>query len=305
MAQPSLLGSKQSTKIFKKLLSKQPANPQEYTETPLSFLNDELVANRGICSPIEFLVVVHTLLYRHLATTLVHDGDRAVEIGTSYGHCTALFPCSERLGIDHAPEKIEEAARNYPGCRFVCGDVLNDPDLSWLDCEATVLFLDIGGGRDYKPVMKALAVCLPVMPRLRLVVAKSTEVVGFLSKFDDAVDTVARDLVSIKDDDTAVAEELASEIRCRGGEIPLDQVTSLRCGPRLRYLVGKGRMTAFLKQQAPVLELVKQASGADREMIRARPGSEAEAPLYVQMAVREELGRKVRKQLQDGEVKAW
>jgi len=43
-------------------------------------------------------------------------------------------------------------------------------------------------------------------------VAKSTEVVGFLKKFDDSVETVARDLITVKDDDNAVAVELATEV---------------------------------------------------------------------------------------------
>ena len=67
------------------------------------------------------------------------------------------------------------------------GDVYNTTDLSWLDLDATVLFLDIGGGAtehpavqgplpaarlpcpgvDYKPVMKALAICVAHMPALR------------------------------------------------------------------------------------------------------------------------------------------
>ena len=57
------------------------------------------------------------------------------------------------------------------------------------------------------------AIFTPRLPRLRvLTVAKSTEVVGFLKKFDDSVETVARDLVTVKDDDNAVAVELATEV---------------------------------------------------------------------------------------------
>lgn len=270
--------------------------------SPVSFL-DEPQCKLGEKAPIELIVVVHTLLYRHLATTRVFSGDRAVEIGCSYGHCTALFNCPTRLGIDHAPEKVEQAARDYPGCRFACGDVLNDNNLEeWLDLKATVLFLDIGGGRDFKPVMKSLAICMPRMPHLRLVVTKSTEVHGFLSRFDDAVETVAHDLKRVKDDDSHVAEELANEVRRRGGEIPLSQIGSLRCGPRLRYLVGKSRMLAFLRRQSPLLQLFESETGDDDTRVRAAPGPATPAPIYAQRAVRDELCRKLKEsQLRDGE----
>ena len=57
--------------------------------------------------------------------TRVSKDDRAVELGCSYGHCTALFGCTA-LGIDHAPEKIEEARLKYPRCDWACGDVNDD-----------------------------------------------------------------------------------------------------------------------------------------------------------------------------------
>jgi hypothetical protein len=88
-ASTDLLGSKQSNKIFKKLLGKTRDCQTERAETPTSFLDHACFV--GQAQPIEFVVVVHTLLYRHLARQIVHEGDRAVEIGTSYGMLCALL----------------------------------------------------------------------------------------------------------------------------------------------------------------------------------------------------------------------
>lgn len=250
---------------------------------------------------VQVVIVGNTLLYRHLAMTRVFEDDRAVEIGCSYGHCTALL-CNGALGVDHAPEKVEEAQQKYPHCRFVTGDVFGE-DLSWLDRDATALFLDIGGGKNYKPVMKALAVCIPHMPALRLVVAKSIEVRAFLLRFDNAVETVARDLVLSKDDDAEAAEELAIEIRRRGGEMPVSLIPLLRCGNRLRYLVGKNRVLGFLRGRAPLLQLVEVSSGpeADRLRVLAAPGAMPALAPSIVLPLRQEFAKKVRKQFRNGD----
>jgi len=287
--QPVVTGSKHSSRLFRKLCNRDARGVEGSTET---------------YDGLQFLAVSNTLLYRHLAMTRVHTEDRAVEIGCSYGHATALLPCPS-LGIDHAPEKVLEATQAYPHCRFATGDVFGE-DLTFLDLTATVLLLDIGGGRDYKPVMKALAICSAVMPALRLVVAKSIEVVNFLLRFDDAVDTVARDFSTCKDDDAEAAAELASELHRWGGDVPLSLIERVRCGPRLRYVVGKQRMQAFLRQQAPLVELVEVPTGPADRRLRVRTTAEspvalAPRPAYAVAALREELACRIRRQLQDGE----
>eukprot|EP00929_Paragymnodinium_shiwhaense_P008065 TRINITY_DN111993_c0_g1_i1.p1 TRINITY_DN111993_c0_g1~~TRINITY_DN111993_c0_g1_i1.p1 ORF type:complete len:447 (+),score=57.33 TRINITY_DN111993_c0_g1_i1:149-1489(+) len=282
-----LVGSKAASRTFRKLCSKDSRS-----------FNNVLGVHNGI----QLLIVSHTILYRYLAKTRVSEDDRFVEIGCSYGDCTSLAGCPA-LGVDHAKEKIHDAQESYPACRFVVGDVFGD-DLSFLDMDATVLFLDIGGGRNYKPVMKALAICLPVLPKLRLIVAKSIEVSSFLLKFKNAAYTVACDLVAVKDDDAEIAEELAIEIRRRGGELPLSLIYShLHCGPRLRYLVGKQRMSAFLKGQSPLLQVVEADSGPPehRARIRVAPGCVPPPPTGALMAVQADFRAHLRKQLQDGD----
>lgn len=288
-----ILGSKHSARLFRKLCRHSERSMQGWDSTSLSLDGP---------TPLELFVTSDTLLYRHLAMTRVEEHDRAVEIGTSYGHCTALFRCPGALGVDHAPEKVLQAQNTFPHCRFVCGNVFG-ADLTWLDQDATVLFLDIGGGVDYKPVMKALAICISHMPALRLVVAKSIEVRGFLQRFEDSIDTVARDLTVTKDDDAEAAEELAVDIRRRGGEVPVSLIHLLRCGPRLRYLVGKHRMLAFVKHQAPVLELTEVSTGpADRRVrVKAAPGDIPPVPAYALCAVQAELKKRLHRLLQDGE----
>lgn len=246
----------------------------------------------------QILVVGHTMLYRHLAMTLVSSDDRAVDIGCSYGHCTALF-CCPALGVDVGAGCVQEAQRLYPACRFCCGDVLGD-DLSWLDRDATVLWLDIGGGEDYKRVMKAIATCIPLMTKLRLVVTKSKEVRSFLLRFPDSVNQVARDLVApeAEDEDTEAAEEMAIEIRRRGGEVPLSLIEKLCCFPRLRYRLGRGkhRLLEFLQGQAPLLVIVEVSSGPSdcRVRVQATAGKVPPALSSALLPVRHELAEKVR-----------
>ena len=98
-----IVASKHSHRLFRKLCKH---------ETLVS--QGTVHAHEGL----QVLVVNNTLLYRHLAMTRVSSDDRAVEIGCSYGHCTALLPCSA-IGVDHAQEKVEEAQETYSHCRFV------------------------------------------------------------------------------------------------------------------------------------------------------------------------------------------
>lgn len=282
-----IVGSKAASRTFRKLCSKEARCFEKI-----------LSAQNGI----QLLIVSHTILYRHLAKTRVSEDDRFVEIGCSYGHCTSLVQC-HALGVDHAEEKVCHAQQSYPQCRFLCGDIFGR-DLSFLDTDATVLFLDIGGGKNYKPVMKALAISIPLMPSLRLVVAKSIEVASFLTKFHNSACTVAHDLASIKDDDSEIAEEVAIEIRRRGGELPLSLVYShLHCGPRLRYLVGKQRVLAFVKEQNPLLQVVESSSGPEEHKVRVRvaAGDMPPPPTGALKAVQAELRAHLCKQLQDGE----
>jgi len=286
-----VVASKHSLRLFRKLCKHEDL-------TAKGFL--------GSHPGMQLVVVSNTLLYRHLALTRVSEDDRAVEIGCSYGHCTALLPCASALGIDHAPEKVEEAGRTYPHCRFLCGDVFGE-DLSWLDRDPTVLFVDIGGGRNYKPVMQAVAICISHMPCLQLVVVKSIETWNFLLRFEGAVDTVARDLARPTDDEAETAEELAIDIRRRGGEVPVSLLHLLRCGPRLRYLVGKQRMLSFLRGQAPLLQLVEVGYGLpDRRLrVRAAAGATAGPPAYAVLAVQQELAKQVGHQLRGGEARPF
>ena len=65
-------------------------------------------------------MVSNTLLYRYLAMTYVDKDDFAIEIGSAYGHCVAVFLCTA-LGVDIAPDKVEESREKYPHCKFLCG----------------------------------------------------------------------------------------------------------------------------------------------------------------------------------------
>jgi len=80
----------------------------------------------------------------------------------------------------------------------------------------------------------------------------------------------------------------------------LHLIDLLRSGdPRLRYLVGKGGILAFLKKQTPRLQLVEVQSGPPelRLRVRAAPGDAPPPPTRVLSILHEKVAAKVRQKL--------
>lgn len=151
----------------------------------------------------ELRVCYDTTTFRSLCSTVLSKGDAVLEIGCSYGRCTAevataLGDPSRVVGVDTSKETVEAARATYPRLRFERMDVLRTPsDAAALTDElraltvaaregaaqhgGVVVLVDIGGNRE----IEALAVMLPWVRevlRPRLCVCKSETVHDWLSK---------------------------------------------------------------------------------------------------------------------------
>ena len=237
-------------------------------------------ASRRGASSRRIIVVRDTLLYRHLATTELLDTDVGVEVGCSYGSCTALISehCSLTIGIDFSQSCIEacnSAYSSHPSLRFDCTDLFAPSAAAWAQqsgaCNATVLFLDIGGNRTYSIVIRALRACHALMPHLRLCVVKSKELRNFL-RARTAPASVADHLsrACYEHDDNSAGSKSGDvpneaqniellrsafrEVVVRGGEIPLALLLTLQ--PQLRFVAGSRKEVLALLGTDPRLQVV-------------------------------------------------
>eukprot|EP01116_Phalansterium_solitarium_P001430 TRINITY_DN11227_c0_g1_i1.p1 TRINITY_DN11227_c0_g1~~TRINITY_DN11227_c0_g1_i1.p1 ORF type:complete len:378 (+),score=88.10 TRINITY_DN11227_c0_g1_i1:24-1136(+) len=124
--------------------------------------------------------------FRLLARSQPRAGDRVVEVGSSFGRCTALLAAvpgvASVVGIDTSQEAVADARRTYPSVRFECFDVFVDKQrFVELAGGCTQCFVDIGGNRG----IDAVSMLLPFIQDCvspDLIVIKSAE----LKKLADA-----------------------------------------------------------------------------------------------------------------------
>ena len=103
------------------------------------------------------------------------------------------------------------------------GDGMADAHLPHALSDTSVVWIDIGGNRDYRSVVAALRACVSRMPILRLAVVKSRELRQLLMRFDGDGVSIARNLrAPTTEDDIATA--LVHEVECRGGQLPLELI---------------------------------------------------------------------------------
>eukprot|EP00929_Paragymnodinium_shiwhaense_P066886 TRINITY_DN33604_c0_g1_i1.p1 TRINITY_DN33604_c0_g1~~TRINITY_DN33604_c0_g1_i1.p1 ORF type:complete len:462 (-),score=68.16 TRINITY_DN33604_c0_g1_i1:405-1790(-) len=268
-----VLASRHQRSIFEaKLRSSQRASqPASCTEP---FNDARLTAQAlDVDHTLRVLVAEDTLLYRYLGRSLVGPEDCAFEVGSSYGHCTAVLAATARrvVGIDVSDEVVTEARRLHPDITFVCGDIFSD--LQWLQghapAECTALFLDINGNRNYKPVVDALRICLGIMPNLRLVVVKSKELRSFL--LHNGLRIVMNDLCSDKAGDEHALAIVRETLLDRGGEVPLHLLNMYN--PEVRFLIGRNRMTQFFSASEDI-EVYTAADGPEDLRCRLRLAGE-------------------------------
>jgi len=130
------------------------------------------------------VVVSETKDFRVLARSQVEASDRVVDIGSSYGVCTAILAryCrGDVLGIEVSAELVREARRRHPGLRFLELDVLREPARALEACRGCdKAFVDLGGDR----AAEAIAAFLPALLEgagPRLVVVKNRELARLAS----------------------------------------------------------------------------------------------------------------------------
>lgn len=121
------------------------------------------------------VVVSETSMYRRLAKTQVRSVDTCLEIGSDFGATTKILDSvgSRAVGIDKNQEHVAQAAESHPGVKFVCADVLRDPEVLQKH-PATCVFVDINGNRMLGAVLECVQIVqAQLLPRL--IVVKSKE----------------------------------------------------------------------------------------------------------------------------------
>ena len=119
----------------------------------------------------------------------VRPEDLVVELGCSFGRCTALLakqlsdPAKQLIGVDTSREVLAAASVEYPNLKFKRADVLRDPmgtlNMVRALCDANeggnlCVFVDIGGNRELEALVALLPWIATALPRIpRLIVVKS------------------------------------------------------------------------------------------------------------------------------------
>lgn len=112
-------------------------------------------------------VCQETTHFHHLARTQVNDQDVALEIGCDFGACCAILvqKCRAVIGVDKEAEHVKLAKQRVAGVHFLTLDVLFDTDsfirhIQEVERKAgasvSVVFIDINGNRDLRPVCSVI-----------------------------------------------------------------------------------------------------------------------------------------------------
>eukprot|EP00611_Tribonema_gayanum_P003039 TRINITY_DN12361_c0_g1_i1.p1 TRINITY_DN12361_c0_g1~~TRINITY_DN12361_c0_g1_i1.p1 ORF type:complete len:419 (+),score=116.70 TRINITY_DN12361_c0_g1_i1:76-1332(+) len=103
--------------------------------------------------------------FRKLARALPTRADRCVDVGCSYGKCTALLAAKAGsvLGVDNSRQVIAKARAMHPDIHFECIDaILDRQTLVEKAAGPQLVFLDIGGDRE----LDTLVLLIPLLQRL-------------------------------------------------------------------------------------------------------------------------------------------
>ncbi|KAG5180449.1 hypothetical protein JKP88DRAFT_323901 [Tribonema minus] len=102
---------------------------------------------------------------RKLARALPTRADRCVDVGCSYGKCTALLAAKggSVLGVDNSRQVVAKARAMHPDIHFECIDaILDRQTLVEKAAGPQLVFLDIGGDRE----LDTLVLLIPLLQRL-------------------------------------------------------------------------------------------------------------------------------------------
>jgi hypothetical protein len=190
------------------------------------------------------IVCAFTTEFRQLAKQ-VPENCLVLEIGASYGRCTAIIADalthpSQVVGIDISKEVIASATAEYPHLNFVRADCLRDP-VSTLRIWQTlrdrhidknlplVVFVDIGGNRELESLVALLPWLETKLPTTSIVVKSETlhAAVSELGEFDwKLLHTRANDALQKRKMKviTETKEEATKEIKTK--EIKTKEITT-------------------------------------------------------------------------------
>eukprot|EP01126_Amoeba_proteus_P006836 TRINITY_DN12407_c0_g1_i4.p1 TRINITY_DN12407_c0_g1~~TRINITY_DN12407_c0_g1_i4.p1 ORF type:complete len:317 (-),score=35.77 TRINITY_DN12407_c0_g1_i4:135-1085(-) len=119
------------------------------------------------------VVTRKTSEYRRLARSQVIKTDSVAELGCSYGCCTSILAEHSDLvvGLDNSSEVVASAQLHYPNINFEVFDVVRD--VSKLEEKLkgfNKIFVDIGGNRTLKPLVRILYVLMEFVKPVLIVV---------------------------------------------------------------------------------------------------------------------------------------
>ena len=139
------------------------------------------------------ILTSETIPYRHLACSQVQDTDDILEIGCSTGEASVILLRYGRswVGLDTSVDMIEQCTdRLKSSCdkskswKAVKADALSDPKGALKEAKKfnaqgpSVVFLDIGGNREFKSVLNMTSWVLQSFSNVRLIAIKSRELVA-------------------------------------------------------------------------------------------------------------------------------
>ena len=122
--------------------------------------------SRGVSGSVMLVATADTDGFRRLARMQADPNDRIVEIGCSYGGCSAVL-CAGRareqyIGVDNSRECVEHCRRTLPSARFDQLDVLRKADAnaglrSLMRLERpSLIVIDVGGNRALADVLEVV-----------------------------------------------------------------------------------------------------------------------------------------------------
>jgi precorrin-6B methylase 2 len=176
--------------------AKKPSNPGRERKEYLS--RKRLVPVFPSDSSTIIVLTPETVTYRQMACAQLLETDCVLEIGCSTGECaSALLRYGQSwVGFDTSSDMISRCTAHLRASGVGTGkswhavkmDALSDPKRALETAKKfsspagpTVVFIDIGGNREQKVVLRMMSWTLQSLPRLRLMIVKSRELTKDLS----------------------------------------------------------------------------------------------------------------------------
>eukprot|EP01063_Lacrimia_lanifica_P013391 TRINITY_DN20033_c0_g1_i2.p1 TRINITY_DN20033_c0_g1~~TRINITY_DN20033_c0_g1_i2.p1 ORF type:complete len:372 (+),score=74.63 TRINITY_DN20033_c0_g1_i2:92-1207(+) len=162
--------------------------------------NRELVKANAAAGVTTVVITYDTECFRDYVGVCVGEDDRVIDIGCSYGVCTALLAgrAAHTLGVDIAADMVAAARERHggrEGLAFDQVDILTEPAKAVAAlADRNKIWMDIGGNRCVKDVVRAIDYLLRAKPTgLALIVVKSEELYKSYAKGEQKRGFTTRD----------------------------------------------------------------------------------------------------------------